>query len=95
MSPAEIQIMFHFYTCKGPLFLCENKCHTSNESSDLKNEFIQGLASRELLKLHNHEGLFKLTDKGLVYCKALVAMPLPETDYRVQFTFINDDEKEQ
>jgi len=93
MSPSDIQILFHFYTCAGPLFLCENKCHTSNESSDLKNEFIMGLASKDLLKLHS-KGLFELTDKGLFYCTALVAMPLPETVHRIRFTF-DDGEKEE
>ena len=52
MSPQEIEIMFHFYAhAEDCFFLCD--CSGGRFDSDLKNSFIQGLATLGLLNTKN------------------------------------------
>jgi len=90
VSPQEIEIMFHFYAhAEHCFFLCD--CSGGRFDSDLKNSFIQGLATLGLLDTKND--LFRLSSLGKAYVLALLAMPVPQTIYRVRYEFEDGEDK--
>ena len=66
MTPYEIRVMLHYYYSPEPY----------PEDSPILATTLQKFVGADLLHIEDNNAL-RVTDKGRVYCEALIAMPLP------------------